>query len=569
MKFRILLLAALLIQAGCATYKHLQPKPEIQNQEAGYIDLKKGKKDFGLKKEKKYFVEFPAPQYDHFYLIISSPQKKQFSGAFTGEFVKQRAAKLIDDETWAPETMSVYPIDKSKPCYYWLIENVPQKIEGLSLKYRYAPQWRFKFEHKYAAYKDVLSKNVVDRGVYQAIGTSMNLDGFNFTLVIDTVSRHTAELQKLQKELRALETIFPPNVVNSTDAAYLNYRKLKGELDDELAFQNNYAAVLGFFYREHQTRGNAFNFLGYTGDFISFFSMKDKLPQNIVKESSRLLQKRLAEVPSFFNQRLQAKNDAKPLDTNYFRLGAAARLEELHTASGLTMSPELSASVKFIAAFNARSTALLVVRDSVERITGYVKDGPKMPADDFFKGVIARISAMQALVPAGLDVSFGKHQGYPCAQKLNQELVAFNADLQKQIAQYRDADAIVGRINALKGQRDYSAMIGILKQNMQLGFLIDKYRELDKMSIEEQAKSISTALAGFAWAGAENALKKMHADRNFLDPSMLTVKEGVVRDYEDSLYSRVEQMTRTRVNRFCDSNVTTYENIDSLYTDSV
>jgi hypothetical protein len=179
------------------------------------------------------------------------------------------------------------------------------------------------------------------------------------------------------------------------------------------------------------------------------------------------------------------------------------------------------------------------------------------------------MSAVQALVPAGLDVSFGSYQGYPCAQKLNQELVVLNADVKKLSGLYREADALVRQINALKGKRDYSAMIGILKQNMHLDFLLDKYRELDRMSIEQQAKTISKALAGYAWAGAEGALKKMHADRNFLDPSMLTVKEGVVSDYEDSLYSRVEKMTRTRVNRFCDSNVTTYENIDSLYTDSV
>jgi hypothetical protein len=569
MKFRILLLTSLLISVNCATYQKLQPKPEIQNREAGYIELKKGKKDFELKKDKKYFVAFPAPQYDYFYLIITSPQKQKFTSTFTGDFVKQRPGKLIADETWSPDTMIAYPVDKSKPYFFWLIEQVPQKIENLSLKYRYAPQWRFKFEHKYATYKEILAKNIVDRGVYQAIGTSINLESFNFALVIDTVSRHTAELQALQKELLALESIFPPDLVNSTDVAYLNYRKLKGELDDEVNFQTNYAAALNFFFRENQTRGNIFAFLGHTGDFITYFAMKDKLPQNIARESNRLLQKRIAELPSFFDQRLQAKDDAKPLDTGFFRLGAVARLGELHTVSGLTMSPELSAAMKFMAAFDAKSKAFAAVRDSLDRISKAVKEGPKMPSDDFFRVINARIGALQAIVPSGIDESYGKYQKFACAQKLNQELGAYTADLQKQIAQYRNAEEIVRQLNVLKGQRDYSAMIGLLKQNMQLGFLIDKYRELDKMSIEEQAKNISAALAGNSWAGAEGALKKLHSDKNFLDPSMLTVKEGVVQDYEDSLYSKVESMTRARVNKFCDSNVTTYENIDSLYSDSV
>jgi hypothetical protein len=569
MKFRILLMTLFLVSVNCATYQRLQPKPEIMNQESGYIELKKGENNFELKKDRKYFVAFPAPQYDHYFLIITSPQKQKFTSTFTGDFVKQQPGKLIADETWSPDTMIAFPVDKSRQYFYWLIEEVPQKIENLSLKYRYAPQWRFKFEHKYATYKEILAKNVVDRGVYQAIGTSTSLENFNFARAIDTVSRHLAELQALQKELLSLAGIFPPNLINSTDVAYLNYRKMKGELDDEITFQTNYTAALSFFYREYQTRGDAFAFLGYNGDFITYFAMKDKLPQNIVRESSRFLQKRIAELPSFYDQRLQAKGDTKPLDTSYFRFGALARLGELHTVSGLTMSPELSAAAKFMVGFDAKSRALTGVRDSLDRITKSVKEGPKMPTDEFFKVINARIGALQAAAPAGIDESYGKYQGFACAQNLNQELGVYLAGLQQQIAQYRDAADIVRQLNILKGQRDYSAMIGLLKQNMQFDFLIDKYRELDKMSIEEQTKKISSVLAGNSWAGAESALKKLHADRNFLDPSKLMVKEGVVQDYEDSLYSKVESVTRARVNRFCDSNVTTYENIDSLYTDSV
>jgi hypothetical protein len=568
-KSRYLLLTAVLTVVNCATYKQLKPKPAIQNHEGGSIELKKGDKNFELKKDKKYFIAFPAPEYDHFYLVVTSPQKQKFTSTFTGDFVKQRPGKLVADETWAPDTMSIYPVDKSRQTYYWLIEQVPQKIEEVRLRYRYAPQWRFKFEHKYASYKEILAKNVVDRGVYRAIGATMNLEGFNFALVIDTVGRHTAELQNLQKELLSLENIFPPNVVNSTDVAYLNYRKLKGDLDEEIAFQTNYAAALNFFYREYQTRGNDFAFLGHADDFIAYFSMKDKLAQNVAKESQRCLQKRLAGVPSFFDQRLQAKDDAKPLDTSYFRLGALARLGELHTVSGLSMTPDLSAVARFMSDFDAKSRRYAGLRDSLDRITKYVKEGPNMPPDDFFKGVNARIGALQAMVPAGIGDSYGKYQNFACARKLNEVLGAYNTELLKQIAQYRDAENIVKQLNVLKAQRDYSTMIGILKQNAPLGFLIDKYRDLDKMSIDEQAKNISAALAGSAWASAEGALKKLHADRNFLDPSMLTIKEGVVHDYEDSLYSKVERMTRARVNKFCDSNVTTYENIDSLYADSV
>ena len=436
---KVLLLTAVLVIVNCATYKELQPKPELLNQEAGYIELKKGKKNFELKKDTKYYVAFPAAQYDYFYLIITSPQKKKFTSTFTAEFAKQRPGKLIADETWGPDTMSVYPVDKGKAGYFWLIEQVPDKIEDLGLKYRYAPQWRFKFEHKYASYKEILSENRVDRTVYNAVGTAMHLENFNYALVMDTVSRHTAELAAMQKELLALESIFPPNVVNSTDVAYMNYKKLKSDLDEELAFQTNYSALLGFFQREYQTRGNTFAFIGFTEDFIAYFSKKDKMPDRIVKESQYYLQKRLGEVPSFFDQRLQAKDDAKPLDTGYFRMGALNRMSALHGAAGILMTPELNAVAKFMNDFDAKSRALGVMRDSLDRITKYVKDGPNMPPDDFFRGVNGRIGVLQAMVPAGIDPSYGKYQSIPCAQKLNQEIGTLNTELLKQVAQYRDS----------------------------------------------------------------------------------------------------------------------------------
>ena len=570
MKCKILMLAAVLMLVNCAAYKQLKPKPELLGQESGYIELKKGKKNFSIDKGKKYFVQFPAPQYDYFYLIITSPQRSKFTANLTAQLEKKkRPGALIADETWAPETMSVYPVSKAAPTYYWLIENVPEKIKDLSLKYRYAPQWRFKFEHKYNSYKETLAKNRVDRGVYNAIGTSMHLEGFNYALVMDTVSKHTGLLVSLQKELQALEKIFPPNVVNSTDVAYLNYKKLKKELDEEIAFQTNYSAVLGFFYHEYQTRGNMFAFLGYIEEIVPYFSSKANLPDHIVKESQTCLQKRLAEAPAFYDQRLQTKDDAMPLDTNYFRMGALNRLAQLHAAADLQVSPECSAVIKYMNDFDAKARSLGALRDSLDNVAKYIKEGPAMPGDDFFKGVNARMAKLQGMEPAAIDQSYGKYAAFGCSQKLNAAIGALSADFQKVTAQYRDAENLVVQLNILKPQHEYSAMIGLLKQNAQLGFLIDKYRALDKMSIDEQVKNIRASLGSNSWAQAEGGLKKLHADVNFIDPAMLQVKSSAVADHEDSLYSKVEKVTRAAVNRFCDSNVTTYENIDSLYADSV
>lgn len=570
MRSKLLFLAAALFLVNCATYKQLKPKPALENGEQGYIELLNNKNPFKLNLDKKYFISFPAPQNDHFYLILKSPLLPKLQGSLTGDLQKKSVpGPKIADETYAPDSMSIFPVDKSKAGYFWLIDKVPEKKLPLTLKYRYAPQWRVKFEHSYSSYKQTLAKNRVDRDVYNTIGVTLHLEGFNYPLVMDSVSRHSVELKKVQKELRDLESIFPQSILNSTDPAYLNYKKLKKDLDEEIDFQANYYSVLGFFYREFQTRSNNFTFLGYVEDFIAYFSMKNNLPDHIVTESRNLLEKRLNEVPSFFDQRLQTKDDAAPLDTAYFRSGALARIVPLYSASGLKITPEFQAVIKFMNDFDAKGKALVSLRDSLDKIVKYVKDGPAMPGNEFFKGVNARIGALQNAVPAGIDQSYGKYQGFPCAQKLNGAIGDVNTTLLKLVAQYRDAENIVTQLNILKLNRDFSAMIGILKQNQPLGFLLDKYRDLDKMSIDEQSKNIRQALDNSSWGAGESALRKLSADQNFLDPAMLAVKAAAVRDYEDTLYARVDRVTRAKVNKFCEDNATTYTNIDSLYADSV
>ena len=570
MRRKILFLTAALILATCAPYSQLKPKPAVFNAETpSYVEIKKGDNDFDLGKNDKYFIAFPAPVYDHFYLIITSPQKKQFSDALTAEFAKKTPGKLIPDESWAPESMSVFAVDRSSPAYYWLIEKVPQKIEKVKLSYRYAPQWRFKFEHKYESYRQTLAKNRVDRTVYNAIGTGMHLTDFNYTLVIDTVSKHTVEIQKVRQDLADLAAIFPPDLVNSSDPAYLNYKELTRNVNDELDFQTIYTATLGFFYRENQTKGNPFSFLACTDDNIAYFAKHGGFPKNIAAEVNEYLGRSLDEVPSFLSQRLRNKDDAAPLDTAYFRMGAVRNLGKLYEAAGIGESSEMSGVLRFIGDFDAKSRSLVVARDSVDKIAVDVKNGPAMPPDDFFRLINRRLTAAQSAAPAGIDGSYGEYQGYPCAKKLNQEIGELNTLLLQRMALYHDAESLVAQLNVLKAQGEYSAMIGVLKQDPQAAFLYEKYRDLDNLSLGQQESAIGIALSKNSWSEAENGLKKFAADQNFLDPAILPARDMAVRSYEDSLYSRVESYTRARVNKFCEQNVSTYQNIDSLYTDSV
>jgi len=245
MKLRYMYFAVPLLFIGCASYKQLQPKPVLSSAESGYIELKNGKKDFELKKNKKYFINFPSAQEDNFYLVLNIPSKKQFTSFLTNQLTKKSYGEKIADESQS-DTQSVYPIPKNSTGYFLIMEGIAQDFV-LNIDYRYTPKWRFKFETKHAGFKEILQKNRVDRSTYNSIGSGNHLQGTNFSSVIAKVKGHSEEIEKVYKELLAIESIFPAGIVNSKDEAYENYKKLKSDIEDEMKFQDNYLMVLNFF----------------------------------------------------------------------------------------------------------------------------------------------------------------------------------------------------------------------------------------------------------------------------------------------------------------------------------
>jgi hypothetical protein len=570
MRIRTLLLSAVLVVTGCATYKQLKPKPEPSPVEQGYLELKHDAKNFELKKEKKYFVTFPGPQEDHFYLVLSFPDKKKLKTVFTSSLIdKSTYREVIRDETPYPDSVSAYPIDKKAPTYYWLIDNVPEDVV-LAIKYRYAPQWRYKFETRHAAFKATLEKNRVDRKLYGSIGAGTRLEGFNFPLVIDTVAKHTVELDKVHKELLDIEGIFPANILNSKDVAYQNYLVLKKDIEDEINFQTNYKKALEFFYKESQSRSNPLDFLAKVDDFIGFFKEKDKHPEGVRKEASALMKNDIDLIPSFYNQRLGTKTDFKPLEEEFFKLSAFNKLGKLTEVSGIDKSGDLVDLYKFLNEYQGKSLALGAIRDSLDKLNAFVKNIPQMPPDESFKTAVTRAEAIQGMFPKQFDQNFGKYQSYPCAAAVNQEILRLAGIVAQQLDQYRQAASIVSQVNPLRMQNDYRGMLGILKPYAQFGFLMEKYKDLDKMSVNKQAALIKDALSSGKWAEAEADLKRLHIDETFISPAEIRqLKTAAVLDYEDTLYSKVERLTRTKVIKFLDEKVNTLDNVDSLYTDSV
>jgi hypothetical protein len=549
----------------------LKPKPELSFAEQGYIELKNDKKDFELRKEKKYFIQFPAPKEDHFYIVLNIPFKKKVTSYFTNSFVdKKTVGAKLADETPFPDTVSVYPVDTKSAAFYWMIETGSEDHLMLKMKYRYAPQWRFKFETKHSEYKEILAKNVVDRSAYKGVGTTTKLDGFNFATAMDTIKRHEAALEAVYKELLAIESIFPKSILNSTDEAYQNYKVLRSKLEDEMNFQKAYLAALDFFNKEAACRGNPDGFFERLDDFTAYFGKKSMLASNVLSESQRKLKNRIDEVMPFLSMRLSGKEDAAAFDPKIYFTASLPKLKELLEKADMGVPPDLTLMTKYVSDFDTKSKTVSALKDTLDRIGKDVKAGPQFPADDFFKNVVTRMTAVQNAVPTKIDDQYGKYQGYKSSQALNAELAKLTADAAQHLGESRQAEALVQQLNIMKQQNDYGSMESLLLSNKHLGFVLDKYKDLDKMSIDQQSKNIRTALSNTAWQLAESGLKKLHADQNFLNPAaMLPLKESVVRELEESLYNTIERVTRDRVNKFCEEKVSVLENVDSLYTDSV
>lgn len=569
MKNLLILLTATWILSGCAAYKQLEPMPPIASDEGGYLPVRKDDKLFELKKEKQYFLSFPAPTEKYFYLLVKMPNKKEFTAFLTDSLADATTyGKKIPDEYRDSAALSVYAVSNARPAYYLLMEGISSEFP-LTLEYRYVPQWRFKFENKYAYYREIIKQNAVDRTYYKSVGEKVHFESFNFTLAMDTAAKHLEVLTGIYNEFLELESIFPKSIINSDDKDYQNYSILRKVLEDEMRFQKDYLFALIFFNREYQSRGNTGDFIRAVGDFTAFFKEKERIASNVVQEGKSVMATRLAEVPLFYDQRLPAKEDGKPFDPEGFLIEPALKLPALHEAAGLPAGPESQALYAFLKDFDSRSRTLVALKDSLDQARKAVKDSPEMPANGFFGNMQARLTALEKRIPGQLAGEYGKQASLKCLAALNADLILFGSGVVKLAQQCREAEEMIVQLNALREQGDFPGMLALLLQKPNLAFLQEKYRGLDKMSVDAQAGKVRTALSGANWGAAESGLSRLFQDKNFINPAQIKpVREKIVGDLEDTLYSTIERVTRVRVDRFLEEKVHTLENVDSLYSDS-
>jgi len=101
---------------------------------------------------------------------------------------------------------------------------------------------------------------------------------------MDTVGRHTAELNKMHKESLDIESIFPANILNSNRRGLPELRDDQKRLEDEIAFQTAYRTSLDFFYKSLEP-DNPLDFLARPMILSGFLRVKRDIPTIFSKKA--------------------------------------------------------------------------------------------------------------------------------------------------------------------------------------------------------------------------------------------------------------------------------------------
>ena len=561
-KTAVLFLGLFLIR--CAAYKQLKPEPELTPQELGYIEIKDDKDDFELDKDKKYFMVFPPPQHEKSYLVLENTDKNLLSTYLTAKFDDGKGSIVkIDNETPDPLILDVYPLDDSVQKFYWVVERVEQDMK-LRMKYRYVEMWRFKFENKYDSFRQTFGSNKVDRSPYRDIGSAPDLMETEIDEYLDKIELTYAKLQGMQNSLREIEQIFPVNIVNTTDSSYQNYLLLKNDLQDELKFQEDFRTVLTLFKNDIFTRGSSGSFFESLPAFEDFFKTRSRFPENVVAKIRDILGRRLPEAVPFYKQKLAARNNGKRIDSR------VEQINELYASAGIAPPADFSALYRFVQTFNGAEKALTEAQAKYKALKSSVESSKNMPGNTYFGGILTKLSRLKFGLPKIKGKVDSPYGAYKCVTLLDKRIKKLRFKINTLLNQYREADALVPQINVYKKQKNYRAMLGLLKKNAKLKFLRNMYQGIDALSLKRQKKQVLAALEQKDWAGAEATLKTFFLDRNFLDyKKVKKQKLQTVRTLEDTLVNRVERVSKKRARRFVNENIKTLKNVDVLYENVV
>ena len=514
---RLAVAGLLLFFSGCAAYKELSPEPPVLPAERGYIEIKNKSDNFLLERDKKYYIEFPAPPGDNFFLVLRTTIKPILTSYLASSFNDGAPVSArVADEMAKNDSLYAFKVERAGHSYYWLIDAVQNDAE-LTLRYRYVPQWRFTFEMRYATLRDMLASNRTDPTFYNSIGPGTTFDAINVPQELSAVERRLGHLKDGQTEIQSLAQLFPPNIAATRDTAYDNYLLLKSDLGDEVMLQENYASVLRVVDKLNTSRGNTGAFLSAAPTFLDFLNTKEHQRRPVVDRISTMLTGPLADAGNFYDGLLRAKSD----DSKFEPTPPIDNALNLYKALGVQVPAKLVSVVGFAERYNMERSALSAVEAKMSDMDKLVQKESPWASEELYRDLLARLAAARAAMPSSNLAMFDERGQYTCARALTALIDRTSAKINALQDLYQQASGLLGDINA-----------GL-------------------------------------WANAERRDRDLALSPNFNGvPAALVQQRAIVKQLDGELFTRVKRGTEQRVDAFVQRNTSTIDNINLLYQDS-
>lgn len=559
-KKSILLSFLFLYLFGCAAYKELEPEPTIKFYENDYIELKDDDEYFELDKDDKYFIKFPSGLKSDIYLVLEIYPKAAISTYLTDRFDDGKGfIKKIPDMIPDSETHSAYVLDQSALNYYWVIESVYSDLV-LECKYRFIAKWRYDFEELHTKLSDKFENNQVQRDIYNSLGTDIHSEQIAIEQELQNIKNKSEKINEIMSSLPKLESIFPANIKDSDDQAFLDFLQFKTDLNEEIEFQKKYKAILTVLKLAKESKGDPARIAEVIPEINTFYNSSN--PENVENEVTSLLAPQLGSVVAYIDSELLKKNNKNRIELD------AKGLEEIYGHTNKTIPANLKSASKYIENFNNRFEALEEVSNELNQIITEVNSSKSWPSNSYYPSVRSKISKIRAKLPdRGSKSSFDKYSNSNSAKKLNTAITNIKNEINQVSKDYDRAGELVTRINRYKQSSNYRDIIKILKENSRLSFLRAQYSNVDELSLNKQKNIILTNLKQNRFADVESGLRSLFNDNYFLNlKSAENVKSKLIKSTEDTVKNRIRRQSLKRANAFINDNYLKTSNVDQFYS---
>ncbi len=555
---KTLIFLAIIYLTGCAAYKELKPKPEIEPQINGYIELQRSGKNFELKPGKRYFISFPAPAGNEAFLVITAKESGQFRAELATDFDKKKKGVLtaVERENFNAPEIFAYPLEQNVQNFYWVIEEVHSKIK-IDLTYRYTEQWRFRYEMGAAGVRSILEENRTDHGAIEAFAAQARQ--VRPADYLQSANHKNDQLLAAQKTLQNYEKLFPAFVLYSSDPAYQDYKALSAVLEDELDFLNRYLYVLENFEALEETSGKPALFMERLAQYQSFVDKTGQAPLAAIDAFKERLEVHLDEFNEYMDRRI-AGTSGGTVGVN--STDALALYESL----GRTVPTDFTEKAGFIKEYDLRFRKYEQVKEQFSDLRNAVENSTEWPSDGYFDQKRSQAARLRGDLPSAGFSAFGKYNSSSLVSGFKKDVDQLRSAINQTETDYQQAERIVPQINAARANNNFGEMIRIIRNYSNLEFLTKIYASLDQRSLQNQENQIVSALEGGQFAAAETRLRDLHSDRSFIDyNTVLKRKNELVGGLEDKLYSRVEVQSREQARQHMTEHQAEVNNVEAVY----